>query len=107
MLQAPYWERISDFIRSVKFIKFFKLISIFSFYLNMFYVNYKYKMDNPIYRKAIAIVNEQYGTKTSAYRSMAIVKKYKELGGKYKDTKKEDEGVTRWLKEKWVQVGPI
>jgi hypothetical protein len=62
-------------------------------------------MEN-IYRKAIEIINEQYGTKTSAYRSMAIVKKYKELGGKYKETKKDDEGVTRWLKEKWIQVGP-
>jgi hypothetical protein len=63
-------------------------------------------MDDHLYKKAKQIVTEQYGSKTSAYRSMAIVKKYKELGGKYHKPKDENIGVTRWLNEKWIQVGP-
>lgn len=56
-----------------------------------------------IYAKAKAIINQKYGTNTSAYRSMAIVKKYKSMGGKYRD----DGGsrkTTRWLNEKWVNL---
>jgi hypothetical protein len=61
-------------------------------------------MDIKLYEKAKQIVNKQYGSKTTAYRSMAIVKKYKELGGKYKTKKNDNEGVSRWLNEKWIKV---
>lgn len=57
-----------------------------------------------LYQKAIEEINKSYGTKTSAYRSMAIVKKYKELGGTYEGTKSKSTGTTRWLNEKWVKV---
>ena len=40
----------------------------------------KYK-DKDIYQKAKKIVDNQY-ERHSAYKSMALVKKYKELGGK-------------------------
>jgi hypothetical protein len=56
-----------------------------------------------LYAKAKAIINQKYGTNTSAYRSMALVKKYKSMGGKYRD----DGGsrkTTRWLNEKWVNL---
>ena len=56
-----------------------------------------------LYARAKAEINKIYGTHTSAYRSMAIVKKYKSMGGKYRD----DGGsrkTTRWLNEKWVNV---
>jgi len=42
---------------------------------------------------------------TSAYRSMWIVKTYKERGGKYKG-KKSVQNTRKWLKEEWVQVEP-
>jgi hypothetical protein len=62
-------------------------------------------MDTKLYEKAKHIVTKQYGSNTSAYRSMAIVKKYKQLGGKYKKNKKKDNGgISRWLNEKWIQV---
>jgi hypothetical protein len=64
------------------------------------------QMDDTLYKKAIKIVDKQYGSKTSAYRSMAIVKKYKQLGGEYKGPKNKQKGVTRWLDEKWIQVHP-
>jgi hypothetical protein len=60
-------------------------------------------VNKEIYTKAKAIINQKYGTKTSAYRSMALVKKYKSMGGKYRD----DGGsrkTTRWLNEKWVNL---
>ncbi len=61
---------------------------------------------NPdIYKKAVEKGKEVY-KKHSAYRSMYIQKVYKEMGGKYKG-KKEKEGVSRWNKEKWIQVKPF
>ena len=60
-------------------------------------------INKELYAKAKAIINQKYGTKTSAYRSMALVKKYKSMGGKYRD----DGGsrkTTRWLNEKWVNL---
>lgn len=43
--------------------------------------------------------------KPSAYKSGWIVKTYKERGGKYKGTKKKNEGLDRWYKEKWSDIG--
>ena len=42
-----------------------------------------------IYEEAFRIGNETY-ERHSAYKSMFIVKKYKELGGKYKDKKNKN-----------------
>jgi len=56
-----------------------------------------------LYAKAKAEINKIYGTKTSAYRSMALIKRFKSMGGKYRD----DGGsrkTTRWLNEKWVNL---
>lgn len=67
-------------------------------------------VQNPIlYRRAYDTVTRIYGTQTSAYRSMAIVKEYKRLGGKYAGRKKSSvvPGVRRWLREKWIMVRPF
>jgi len=56
-------------------------------------------LDPDIYEKAKKIVYAQY-KKPSAYRSGALVKKYTELGGRYKDTTSGRE-LKRWFKEKW------
>jgi len=57
---------------------------------------------NPIlYKKAKEIADNTY-KKNGAYKSMFIVKKYKQLGGKYKEDKKNNTG--RWLDQKWVSV---
>lgn len=61
-----------------------------------------------LYEKAKSIITQTYGTKTSAYRSMAIVKQYKKMGGKYKKKNTtKPKGVSRWLNEKWIQVIPF
>lgn len=65
-------------------------------------------LDPVLYRKAYREITKTYGSTTSAYRSMAIVKRYKELGGKYTGRKKSStKGTTRWLKERWIQVVPF
>lgn len=59
---------------------------------------------NPkLYRKAKKIADETY-KRDGAYKSMFLVKKYKELGGRYSNSKVKSEGTTRWNKEKWVSV---
>ena len=56
-----------------------------------------------IYAKAKAIINQKYGTDTSAYRSMALVKQYKSMGGKYRDDGGSKK-TTRWRQEKWIDL---
>jgi len=59
-------------------------------------------MDKALYEKAKEIVYKQYD-KPSAYRSGALVKKYKELGGTYDDD--GERSLARWFKEKWSDIG--
>jgi hypothetical protein len=63
-------------------------------------------IDKPaLYEKAKKIVYKHYPTH-SAYRSGQLVKLYKEMGGTYSG-KKEITGLTRWFKEKWLDVGGL
>lgn len=63
------------------------------------------KILNPdIYENAKKIVYSQYAV-PSAYRSMALVKRYKQMGGKYSDDKQEKK-LTRWMNEKWKDINP-
>ena len=59
--------------------------------------------DINLYNKAKNIADEAY-KKPSAYKSGYIVKKYKEMGGKYKDDN-EPKNLKRWFAEKWMDVG--
>jgi hypothetical protein len=62
-------------------------------------------LDPKLYAQSIRRINVKYGTQTSAYRSMAIVKDYKKNGGRYTPRiKGKDQGVSKWLLEKWVVV---
>ena len=57
---------------------------------------------NPeIYKKARKIADKTY-SRAGAFKSMFIVRKYKELGGKYKG--KKENRLERWRKERWVSV---
>lgn len=57
------------------------------------------------YKKAKNKAIKTFGKKSSAYKSMYIVREYKKLGGKYKG-KKTKGGITRWNDEKWRAVIP-
>lgn len=66
-------------------------------------------LDKKLYEKAKKIVYKQYN-KPSAYRSGALVKKYKELGGKYtinSSSKNVIKPLKRWFNEKWVDIGGL
>jgi Family of unknown function (DUF5872) len=61
--------------------------------------------ESAIYKKALKMANDEYGEKSSIYRSSRIVSLYKKFGGRItKNSPKK--GLTRWFKEKWVQVVP-
>lgn len=57
--------------------------------------------DKKLYEKIKSKVYSEY-PKHSAYRSMMIVKKYKDAGGKYKDG--GEKKTTKWLGQKWSSV---
>lgn len=59
--------------------------------------------DKALYEKAKAKVYAIY-KKPSAYRSGALVKEYKRLGGTYSGEKTKM-GLTAWFREKWKDVG--
>ena len=59
--------------------------------------------DMNLYNKAKKIADEVY-KKPSAYKSGFIVKKYKEMGGKYKDDN-QTTNLKRWFDEKWKDIG--
>jgi hypothetical protein len=65
--------------------------------------------DSKIYKKVKAEADRKFKEKTSAYKSLYIVRRYKELGGKYDSKskpKKTGSNLRRWLKEKWVRISP-
>lgn len=61
-------------------------------------------LDKEIYKKAKAKVDKDF-KKHSAYKSMTLIKIYKELGGRLKETKKSG-GVKKWNSEKWLNLTP-
>lgn len=63
--------------------------------------------DPELYERAKAIVYPKY-KKPSAYRSGALVKQYKKMGGKFEDEGKNDpKPLKRWFKEDWKDVGGL
>jgi hypothetical protein len=57
-----------------------------------------------LYEKAKQIANVFYN-KPSAYKSGYIVKRYKELGGTYKDDN-DPKKLKRWFNEQWKNIDP-
>jgi hypothetical protein len=66
-------------------------------------------IDKDLYKRVKKMADLTY-KKPSAYKSGFIVKKYKELGGRY-ITKKQYENkikpLERWFKEKWQDIAPL
>jgi hypothetical protein len=61
-------------------------------------------LDMKLYEKVKKKVYAIY-EKPSAFRSGAVVKMYKELGGKYSGERAKGT-LTRWFKEEWKDVNP-
>lgn len=66
-------------------------------------MNEKY-LDKAIYEKAKKQVDREH-KKHSAYKSMALIKLYKEMGGRIRESKSKG-GTSRWLKEDWRNLTP-
>jgi len=60
-------------------------------------------LNKKLYERVKKDIYSKY-KKPSAYRSGALVKQYKKLGGKYSGNKKKG-SLTRWFREKWEDVG--
>ena len=58
------------------------------------------------YKKAKRMADEKFGEKTSAYKSMYIVRMYKKHGGRFSKPKDKNRGLTRWNREKWIRINP-
>lgn len=61
-------------------------------------------LDPDLYERARRAVDRIY-SKPSAFRSGAIVKLYKRLGGRYADDHRP-KNLARWFEEKWRDVNP-
>lgn len=57
-----------------------------------------------LYNKIKKIADKKFKTPTSIYKSSWIVSTYKKLGGSYSGKKPKNTGLTRWYKEKWVDL---
>jgi hypothetical protein len=60
-------------------------------------------LDKELYKK-VKLEADQVYKKSSAYKSMFIQKRYKDLGGQYKDDNKE-KTLSRWMNERWTDIG--
>jgi hypothetical protein len=61
-------------------------------------------LDEKLYKHVKSLAKKKFKSPTGIYRSSWIVKKYKELGGKYSSRKPKTSGLKRWYKEKWVDL---
>lgn len=68
----------------------------------LMYMGGSIPINKKLYEKAKEIVYPKY-KKPSAYRSGAVVKLYKQLGGKFKE--KGERKLKRWFAEDWKDVG--
>ena len=60
-------------------------------------------LDKELYKKVKLEADKIY-KKPSAYKSMFIQKRYKDLGGQYKDDNK-GKTLSRWMNERWSDIG--
>ena len=60
-------------------------------------------LDKDLYNYVKSEADKIY-KKSSAYKSGYIVKRYKELGGRYKNDDKEKK-LKRWFSEEWTDIG--
>lgn len=61
-------------------------------------------VDNELYYEVKKLADLKFKEKTSVYKSSWIVREYKKRGGEYIGTKPESKGLSRWYKEKWVDL---
>ena len=58
------------------------------------------------YKRAVRQATAEYGSGSSIYRSGRIVTLYKQFGGIIEGPRHANKGLSRWFRERWVQVVP-
>ena len=58
------------------------------------------------YRRAVQQATAEYGSGSSIYRSGRIVTLYKQFGGIIEGPRRANVGLSRWFRERWIQVVP-
>ena len=61
-------------------------------------------VDKKLYEKVKREAKKKFDAWPSAYASGWLVREYKKRGGKYKGKKPKNSGLSRWYKEKWIDV---
>jgi hypothetical protein len=61
-------------------------------------------INTQLYNMVKQMATEKFDSPTGAYRSMWIVKKYKELGGVYDKPKPSNSKLDKWRNEKWIDL---
>jgi hypothetical protein len=57
-----------------------------------------------LYNSVKKAANKKFKSPSGIYRSSWIVKEYLRRGGKYSGSKNKNSGLSRWFKEKWVDI---
>ena len=60
--------------------------------------------DQKLYDRVKADADKKFLAPTSIYKSAWIVAEYKRRGGIYMEPPKKNEGLTRWFRERWVDL---
>ena len=61
-------------------------------------------LNKKLYEKVKLETKSRFKVYPSAYANGWLVKEYKRRGGTYSGKKPKDTGLTRWYKEKWINV---
>jgi hypothetical protein len=59
--------------------------------------------DKKLYNNIKTMANSVFDNNKGIYRSMWIVKKYKQMGGEF-ENKEKNSDVDRWISEKWIDL---
>jgi hypothetical protein len=57
-----------------------------------------------LYNYVKSLANKKFKSPSGIYRSAWIVKEYKKRGGIYTGIKNKNTGLTRWFREKWIDL---
>jgi hypothetical protein len=61
-------------------------------------------INTKLYDRVKLSANKKFKSPSGIYRSSWIVKEYKKRGGKYSGKKDSKSGISRWFKEKWIDL---
>jgi hypothetical protein len=60
-------------------------------------------VDKELYSRVKQMASDKFSSPTGIFRSAWIVKKYKQMGGKYTNTNKPSK-IQRWMREGWIDL---